>query len=179
MMRRIIRIARSFFLNLFYFKTLSKRVIFGSHVNLEGLVQLSNRIVLDDNVEVRNLTKEILIIESNVSINRNTVIRGKVHIGKDCAIAPNCMIIGTNHRFNDIKINIKEQGNITKGIDIESNVWIGANSVVLDGVRIGTGSVIGAGSVVTKDIPPYSIAVGNPCKVIKSRLNYGTETTSR
>lgn len=176
--RYITRIIRSFFLNLYYFGSLSKRVIFGSNVNLEGRVKLSESIVLDDNVEVRNLTKEILIIESNVSINRNTVIRGKVHIGSDCAIAPNCMIIGTNHRFTDIDVNIKEQGNTTKGVEIKSNVWIGANSVVLDGVTIGTGCVIGAGSVVTKDIPPYSIAVGNPCRVIKTRIVNGTETTS-
>ena len=165
-------------MNLFYFRTLSKRIVFGSHVNIEGCVRMANKIVLDDNVEVRNRTKELLKIDSGVSINRNTVIRGKVHIGSDCSIAPNCMIVGTNHRFSDLEMNIKEQGNTIRGINIESNVWIGANSVVLDGVTIGTGSVIGAGSVVTKNIPPYSIAVGNPCKVIKSRLNDGTETTS-
>lgn len=130
---------------------------------------MANKIYLDDNVEVRNRTKELLVIDSGVSINRNTVIRGKVHIGCDCSIAPNCMIVGTNHRFTDLDINIKDQGNTIKGVEIQSNVWIGANSVVLDGVTIGHGTVIGAGSIVTKNIPPYSVAVGNPCRVIKSR----------
>lgn len=170
MIRKLARIIRSAFLNLYHFKTLSKQVIFGRNVNIEGRVQLSYRVVLDDNVEVRNLTKENLIIDSNVSINRNSVIRGKVHIGKYCSIAPNCMIIGANHRFDNIDVNIKEQGSSHKGIEIQPNVWIGANTVVLDGVTIGTGSVIGAGSVVTKSIPPYSIAVGNPCKTIKKRM---------
>lgn len=170
MLRKIIRLVRSTFLNLYHFKTLSKRVVFGHDVNIQGRVQLSHSVILDDNVEVRNLTKEDLFIGSNVSINRNTVIRGKVHIGKDCSIAPNCMIVGANHCFDKIDVNIKQQGGSYKGIVIQPNVWIGANTVVLDGVTIGTGSVIGAGSVVTKSIPPYSIAVGNPCRVIKTRV---------
>lgn len=168
-MRYLIKLIRSVVLNLYYFRTLSKRIAFGSHVNIEGRVKMAKRIVLDDNVEVRNRTKEILEIDSGVSINRNTVIRGKVHIGCNCSIAPNCMIVGTNHRFTDLELDIKDQGNTIKGIEIKSNVWIGANSVILDGVTIGTGTVIGAGSIVTKDIPPYSVAVGNPCRVIKPR----------
>lgn len=161
---------RSAWYNIYYFRTLSKRVIFGHNVNIEGRVKFASNIVLDTNVEVRNLTDNLLIIDSGVSINRNTVIRGKVHIGQNCAIAPNCMIIGSNHLFNDIDRNIKEQGSFSKGIVIESNVWIGANCVVLDGVTIGTGSIIGAGSVVTKSIPKFSIAFGNPCKVKKNRI---------
>ena len=162
-------IIRSIVLNMYYFGTLSKKIAFGRNVNIEGRVKMASKIVLDDNVEVRNLTKEMLVIEERVSVNRNTVIRGKVYIGKDCAIAPNCMIIGGNHKFDDKNINIKEQGSSNKGITIQSNVWIGANSVILDGVTIGSGSVIGAGSVVTKSIPEMSIAVGNPCKVIRER----------
>lgn len=80
------------------------------------------------------------------------------------------MIIGANHRFSDVTKLIKEQGVETKGIIIESDVWIGANCCVLDGVTIGRGSVIGAGSIVTKSIPPMSVAVGNPCRVIKQRV---------
>jgi len=64
---------------------------------------------------------------------------------------------------------IINQGIISKGIKIEDDVWIGSNSTVLDGVTIGRGSVIGAGSVVTQDIPPFSVALGVPAKLIKER----------
>lgn len=130
---------------------------------------LGKKIILDHNVEIRNRTKETLFIDSFTSINRNTVIRGKVRIGKYVQIAPNCMIIGNNHIYNNPNKLIKEQGFQAKGINIEEDVWIGANSCILDGVTIGKGCVIGGGSVVCKSIPPYSVAVGNPCRVIKKR----------
>lgn len=155
--------------NIKYFKTFSKRCYFGKNVHLEGNVSYGNCISFDDNVDVRSGKDTDSFIGDNVSINRNTVIRGCFRIGNKCAIAPNCTIIGSNHNFQRIDIPIKQQGFSTLGIIIEDDVWIGANSVVLDGVTIGKGSVIGAGSIVTKSIPPYSIAVGNPCKVIKSR----------
>lgn len=170
MVKKILLYIRSGFLNLKYFHSISKRVVFGRNVNIEGNVCFAERIILDDNVEVRNRTKEQSYIASDVSINRNTVIRGKFSIGEHVSIAPNCMIIGANHRFSDVTKLIKEQGVETKGIIIESDVWIGANCCVLDGVTIGRGSVIGAGSIVTKSIPPMSLAVGNPCRVIKQRV---------
>lgn len=162
-------------MNLRYFRSLSKRIYFGKNVKIDGGGNLQNliisdRVVLDDNVEIRNRTKEKLFIGANTSINRNTVIRGKVCIAENVLIAPNCMIIGANHRFDDITKNIKDQGVEIKGINIEQDVWIGANSCILDGVTIGHGTVIGAGAVVTKSIPPMSVAVGNPCKVIRSRI---------
>ncbi|MBQ3737716.1 MAG: acyltransferase [Bacteroidales bacterium] len=168
-MKRIILYIRSGILNIWHFHTLSKKIVFGRNVNIEGNVTFGKKVILDDNVEVRNRTKEMSYIASFVSINRNTVIRGKVNIGEAVAIAPNCMIIGANHCFNDTNKPIKEQGVEVKGVIIESDVWIGANCCVLDGVTIGKGSVIGAGSIVTKSIPPMSIAVGNPCRVIKQR----------
>ena len=134
------------------------------------MVSFGNHISFDDNVEVRNRTKFQSVVGNNVSFNRNTVIRGRFEIGSNVAIAPNCTIIGLNHGFSDLSIPIKKQKCTSKGgCIIENDVWIGANCVILDGVRIGEGSVIGAGSVVTKSIPPYSIAVGNPCRVISSR----------
>lgn len=167
--RKIKRAIKSVILNLYYFGTLSKRILFGDNINIEGRVFLSSRIKLDDNVELRNLTKEDLSIDSGTAINRNTVIRGKVQIGKNVGIAPNCMIIGSNHVFSDPNSDIKKQGSRQLGVIIQDDVWVGANTVILDGVTIGTKSIIGAGSVVTKSIPSYSIAVGNPCRVIKVR----------
>ena len=160
---------RSILLNLYYFKTLSKRCIFGRNVNIVGNVHFADRIALDDNVEVRNLTSQELYIGSHTSINRNTVIRGKVKIGENVSIAPNCMIIGASHRFDDVNKIIKEQGFVVKGIEIGSDVWIGANCCILDGTTIGSGCVIGAGSIVTKSIPPGCVAFGNPCRVVRKR----------
>ena len=90
---------------------------------------------------------------------------GKVTIGDNVMIGPNCGIYTPNHPLNaDERLNNEEIG---LPVSIGDNVWIGGNVVVLPGVYIGDNAVIGAGSVVTKNIPPYSLAVGNPCKVIK------------
>jgi acetyltransferase-like isoleucine patch superfamily enzyme len=94
---------------------------------------------------------------------------GKLKIGKDCLIASHSSIYSNNHIFSNIAQNINQQGNSYKGITIEDNCWLGTGVKVLDGVTIGEGSVIGAGAVITKNIPPYSIAVGVPAKVISSR----------
>lgn len=96
----------------------------------------------------------------------NTVI-GPVHIGSRVNLAQNIVISGLNHRYESIDKTIDEQGVQTSLITIGDNVWIGANSVILAGINIGKHAVIGAGSVVTKDIPDYSVAIGNPARVIK------------
>ena len=85
-------------------------------------------------------------------------------------IAANSYIINNDHEiYQNLSPNLS--GHITRNIIIEDNVWIGANCVILKGVKIGEGAIIGAGSIVTKDIKPYSINVGNPCKMIKFRLD--------
>jgi acetyltransferase-like isoleucine patch superfamily enzyme len=75
-----------------------------------------------------------------------------------------------NHEFDRIDIPIREQGTTRQGITIEDDVWVGSNAIFLDGAHVGRGSVIGAGSVVRGNIPPYSIAVGVPARVIRSRM---------
>jgi acetyltransferase-like isoleucine patch superfamily enzyme len=109
-----------------------------------------------------------------------------VEFGKYCAIAPNLKIIGTNHDYNFPAIQLtfyKKMFNISHPFDSNSNiitkgkiiigndVWIGEDVVILSGVKIGDGCCIGARSVVTKDLPPYSICVGQPCKPVKKRYN--------
>lgn len=106
----------------------------------------------------------------NCSFNTYCVVHGKVTMGHNVRIAPGAKIFGENHGFSDIDRPICTQPNTRKGIVIEDDVWIGANAVVTDGVRIGSHSIIGAGAVVTKDVQPYSIVGGNPAKTIKSRL---------
>ena len=87
-------------------------------------------------------------------------------IGKDVLIASNVFLSTENHGIDPMH-NYQAQPLISKSIVIGNNCWVGEKVIILPGVRIGERSIIGAGSVVTKDIPPYSIAVGNPARVIK------------
>ncbi len=91
-------------------------------------------------------------------------------IGSKVTIAPHCCFSSYNHQFYDASTPIPMQGLTSRGDTVvEDDVWLGAGVIVLDGVRIGRGAVIGAGSVVTKDLPAYSICVGVPARVIKWR----------
>lgn len=115
-----------------------------------------------------------IIIGSHCEFNNNSVLNGgrnaaKLRIGNYVLVGPNVAFYVSNHNTLNSGIPIKEQGYQEKDIIIEDDVWIGANSVITSGVHIGTGAIIGAGSVVTRDIPPYCIAVGAPAKVIKHR----------
>lgn len=112
-----------------------------------------------------------IIIGDNCSINPYSIIYGvgKTTIGNHVLIAGHCMIIPNNHIFSRKDLPIAKQGNSYKGITIEDDVWIGHGCSILDGVTIGKGSVIAAGSVVTKSIKRYSIVGGVPAKIIKTR----------
>ncbi|UUM13458.1 acyltransferase [Clostridiaceae bacterium HFYG-1003] len=86
-------------------------------------------------------------------------------------MGPECQIWTVNHKTDRVDIPIKYQGNSKEQpVIIEDGVWIGSRVTILPGVRVGKHSVVGAGAVVTKDISPYSVAVGNPAKVVKNRL---------
>jgi len=94
---------------------------------------------------------------------------GGVHIGDRTLIGYRTQIISGNHRIPEGREPIFSAGHEKQSVHIGNDVWIGANCMILPGVTIGDGTVIGAGSVVTKDIPEFSIAVGSPAKVIRSR----------
>lgn len=94
---------------------------------------------------------------------------GGVTIGDDVLVAAHTVLVAGNHRFDRLDLPIREQGDDLNGVQIESDVWIGAHVVILDGVTIGQGSVIAAGAVVSKNIPPFSVAVGVPARVISDR----------
>lgn len=114
---------------------------------------------------------------ATIRIGDNTRIHGScihaynsVLIGKNCLIAANSQIVDCNGHelsFGNVENRINTSSN-GRPVIIEDCVWVGTNSIVLPGVRIGRGSVIAAGSVVVKDIPPMVIAAGNPAKVIKT-----------
>ena len=93
----------------------------------------------------------------------------RVEIGSHCMLANGCFVTDANHRFDDPDQPVTWQGFTSKGpTRIGDNVWLGANVVVTSGVTIGERCVIGANSVVTQDIPPFSIAAGAPAKVLRA-----------
>ncbi|UZR98015.1 acyltransferase [Chondrinema litorale] len=100
-------------------------------------------------------------------IGIGNVIIGPVIIESNCLLAQNIVISGLNHNYQNINNPILEQGINTNKVTLKEGCWIGANACITAGVTIGKNAVIGAGSVVTKDVPDYTVAVGNPAKVIK------------
>ncbi len=106
-------------------------------------------------------------IGENFYANHNLIILdgNKVKFGDNVFIAPNCAFYTAGHPLDAEQRNKGLE--YAKPIEVGNSVWIGGNVVVLPGVKIGDHCVIGAGSVVTKDIPDNSVAVGNPCKVIR------------
>ncbi len=115
-------------------------------------------------------------IGENFYSNFNLVIVDdiEVYIGDNVMIAPNVTITATGH---PIDVETRRTGaQFSKVVNIGNDVWIGSNVVILPGIKIGNGSIIGAGSIVTKDIPENVVAVGNPCKVLREITDRDKET---
>ncbi len=123
---------------------------------------INNNVVLDRGVNVRLGDNCTIEIGENSFLGANSCVAGPgpVKIGRNCLIAAMTGIFANQHHH---------VGDRAVGITIENDCWIGSGAKILDGVTIGYGSVIGAGAVVTKDIPPYSIAIGVPAKIIEGR----------
>ncbi|MEO7775002.1 MAG: DapH/DapD/GlmU-related protein [Steroidobacteraceae bacterium] len=114
-----------------------------------------------------------LTIGDDVLLNTGVLINadcgGRISIGNKVLLGPNVVIRAAGHRFDDKQQPILTQGHEAGSIDIGDDVWIGANAVILPNVRIGSGCVVGAGSVVTRDLPDHAVAMGVPARVSKIR----------
>ena len=157
--------------------------------------KLKNGVTVGDNSVIKSS-----ILDKHTAIQRNNIIHNSKfgkhsytgmnsvilhsNIGHFCSISWNITIGGANHDYSRVTTNsfiydINSPLNIGKKAYnrykskcvINNDVWIGANSIILRNVEVGSGAVIGANSVVTKDVPPYAIVVGNPAKIIKYRFN--------
>lgn len=110
-------------------------------------------------------------IGENVFIGSRAYFAGNISIGNNIMFGPNVTILDGDHLFGVIGESVRFLKPIlnenSKKVTIEDEVWCGASAIILKGVTLGMGSVIGAGSIVSKDIPPFTIAVGNPCKPVK------------
>lgn len=138
----------------------------------DGSISIGNCCDVDEGVLIRTYGGRIYI-GSNVSINAYTFLHGGggVSIGNNVRIASHVSIISANHVFSSVNILIKDQGETKIGIFIEDDVWIGTGVRILDGVKIKRGSVIGAGSVVNRDVDEYCVYAGVPAKFIKKRFS--------
>lgn len=117
-------------------------------------------------------TYESISLGNNVFINMRAYFAGEIVVGDNVLFGPNVTITGGHHDYKDVGKPIGEQGRPEKKqIIISSDTWIGTGSIILQNSRINEGVVVGAGSVVTKELPPYCICVGNPCKPIKYRYS--------
>lgn len=111
-----------------------------------------------------------LVIGNNSGIGANSIIGRGTTIGDNVMMGPECYIYTRNHAFSRTDIPMREQGmQDFKPVTIGNDVWIGARVTILPGVKIGNGCIIGAGSVVTKNLPDFAIGGGNPARVLKYR----------
>ena len=108
-----------------------------------------------------------VIIGDHTRIGLHNTIIGPVTIGNHVNLAQGITVTALNHNFSDAEKRIDEQGVNTTPVVIGDDIWIGANAVILPGVTIGSHSVVAAGSVVTKDVPPHSLVAGVPAKIIR------------
>jgi len=108
-----------------------------------------------------------VILGDGASVGVGSILIGPVRMGENSACSQYCFISGQSHRYEDVSVNFLRQGCKIDPVVIGKNVWIGSNSVILPGVKIGDNSVIGAGSTVVEDVPPYTVACGKPAKIIR------------
>lgn len=152
-------------------------MIFGHHIWLKddvsitanGPMQIGNDFVVGEGTALWSDTKG-LEIGNDVGLGKFCYIAqlgGKIRIGNHVLIADSVRMYSLSHRFEDVKTNIINQGYKESTIMIQDNVWIGSGVVIYNNSHIGTGSVIGAHTVVNKDVPSYVVFAGNPGKVIK------------
>lgn len=150
----------------------------GCHINAlcKDGVKIGNNFSLGKNsiIECTGVIRELgegLVIGDDVGISPNAFIsvRGTVKIGSSTIFGPGVSLFSENHIFKDKDTPIYLQGASRKGIEIGEDCWIGANAVILDGVKIGKGAIVAAGATVNKDVDDYTIVGGVPAKVISKR----------
>ena len=190
-----------FLRGIFYkllFKKVGNGVVFGKSITIRNpyKIIIGNNVIIDENVmlDEKGIDNQGIILNDGVYIGRNTILSckngdiilnknanlgfncevyslKKVEIGENVLIAAYTYIIGGGHMSSDAETLFRDQEKHAICIKIGNNVWLGAKTIVMDGCDIGDNSIIGAGAVVTKSIPDYSVAAGIPAKVIKDRRN--------
>ena len=170
-----------------YFKNVKNRLIFGKYgrnvyIFPGGQIVRPQFISIGDNVRIgkntdiyvhpkdRGSKEFVLKIGDNVHIGSYNIIgaRNSIVLEENVLLGPRVTIVDNSHHYENVDVPVKSQ-EVTEGgfVRLERDCWVGANVFILPNVKIGHHAVIGANSVVNRDIPPYSVAVGTPAKVIK------------
>lgn len=138
----------------------------------KNLIILGNNIDILDFVVIKTFVGKVMIGD-NSQINPFSVIyngENNIRIGNNVMIAPHVVIVGGQHNYKDINIPMRFAGSYSKGdVVIEDDVWIGANSIIMDGVKIGKGAVVAAGTIVLRDVNEYDVVAGNPMRILFNR----------
>lgn len=164
-------------------------------------LQVGKNFIVEDGVEIMALSKEGIRCGDNVTIGAFATIKpsnyygrnlgvglsigdnsnigrysyigcsGRIIIGNNVMMGPRVGLFAENHRYDDVSRPMRDQGVKREFIIIEDDCWLASSSTVTAGVTIGTGSIVAAGSVVTSDVPPFSIVAGSPARVIRSRMD--------
>jgi acetyltransferase-like isoleucine patch superfamily enzyme len=182
----------------FLFREVGRGVVFGRNINVRHTrkIRIGDNSFIDDNavLDAKGEKNDGIRIGGDVYIGRNSILSCKegsivlddfcnisancsllseteIRLGKYCFLAGHCYLVaGGNHRFDRTDIPIMFQPSYSKGgIQIADDVWLAAGTVVLDGVSVGRGSVVGAGSVVTGSLPEFSVAFGTPAHRVRDR----------
>jgi len=159
----------SWFVNPFYHKK-GKGSVIRKSVRMDVMpfkrFELGDYSTIEDFSTINNGVGDV-VIGKETRIGMSNVIIGPVTIGNSVIFAQNIVLSGLNHSYENIDLPISNQKETTSPIIVEDECWVGANAVITAGVTLGKHSVVAAGAVVTKNIPPYCVAVGNPARVIK------------
>jgi len=173
-----------------------KGVCFGKNVVLRhpNKIEIGDGVIIDDNclIDAKGRSNTGIQIGDGVFVGRNSILSCKngdivlgrnvnigfnsevfsgsrVELGENTLVAAFCYFVGGDHEASAVDRAVNEQGSSSLGIAVEPGCWFGASVKVLDGVRIGKNAILGAGAVVTKDVPENTVSVGVPARVIKHR----------
>lgn len=135
-------------------------------LNAGNKLIIGDRTIIENHVILNNGIGDIEI-GNNTMITSRGMILGPVLIGNNVILGIGSQVLGLTHDYENVEIPIKDQGVTGTKVVIEDDVWIGGNCVIIQGVKIGKRSLVAAGSVVTKDVEPYTIVAGNPARPIK------------
>lgn len=165
--RRLLR----FFLRFHHFDRFGTHVAMGARVRFFGPVSvfIGSHSALFDDVIISGVGEVHIGDRSTIGHNSVLVSRERIQIGDDCMLAAFCYVLDVDHEFANPEQAIAQQGLRIKPVIVGNDVWVGAGSFILRGVTIGDGAVVAANSVVTEDVPPYTVVAGCPAKVIKKR----------
>ena len=181
-----------------------RNVVFGANIVLRHphKIEIGDDVIIDDNclLDAKGRDNTGICIGSGVFLGRNSILSCKngdivlgarvnigfncevfsgsrVTLGDDTLVAAYCYFIGGDHNPLDVDASVTQQGTCSRGIEVGAKCWFGAGVKVLDGITVGSNTIVGAGAVLTHPVPAYAIAVGVPARIVRDRREQKPPTT--